>query len=69
MRRTGERVKSDRADGRRQGILDMRCPLPERLGIAPGGSANGVTLATVSSRGESIDGVLWQPLEPIVAQF
>ncbi len=28
-----------------------------------------VTLATVSSLGESIDGVPWQPLEPIVAQF
>ena len=28
-----------------------------------------VTLATVSSLGETVDSVLWQPLEPIVAQF
>ena len=28
-----------------------------------------VTVATVGTLGESIDTVLWQPLEPIVAQF
>lgn len=28
-----------------------------------------VTVATVSTLGESVDTVLWQPLEPIVAQF